>query len=522
MISVFLRANDCKTNKYLLKPNYSILLITLVLLCKSNISQAQNFTLPIEGEPFVDWTIVNYKDLDNSINFSDWNGGNYTYNGHDAIDFTLPNFAAMDKGVSVLAAGNGVVIDLHDGEFDRWSRVNPNPGRQANWLLIDHGNGVRTEYYHLKKHSLLVSVGDSVQKGQKIAEVGSSGFSSDPHLHFAVYENLETIETYQNPNYWWEKPLEYAGNVDGVLDSGIMDHYPSTSELVDRPVDVTSFNIENSANPLVVSWSNLHWNNTASELIYQLVNPNGAIVNQFNFSPSQIRFGWWYVGFTLPSDATSGSWSIRALVNDALWLEDNFLVIDNSPILCNGQIVTVNLNLGQTPTPGDDIIMGTAGADDIRGKAGNDTICGMGGADFIHGNSGDDWIDGGNGVDNIRGGQGSDTLFSGNGGTVGTESRIFGGTGDDRIYGGSDADDLRGGRGVDVIHGEGGADLIIGNDGNDMLYGGNGADTMTGGGGSDELYGNAGTDSLNGGSGNSDFCDSGGQSSDTDTNCEVF
>ena len=74
-----------------------------------------------------------------------------------------------------------------------------------------------------------------------------------------------------------------------------------------------------------------------------------------------------------------------------------------SGALCNGLPVTVDLNLGQTPGPGDDVVMGTPGNDDIRGRGGNDTICGMGGDDFLHGNSGDDWIDGGDGVDDIRG-----------------------------------------------------------------------------------------------------------------------
>ena len=92
---------------------------------------------------------------------------------------------------------------------------------------------------------------------------------------------------------------------------------------------------------------------------------------------------------------------------------------------CNGLTVTVDLNLGQTPGPGDDVVMGTPGNDDIRGRGGNDTICGMGGDDFLHGNSGDDWIDGGDGVDNIRGGQGNDVLFSGRGATVGTQSRCL-------------------------------------------------------------------------------------------------
>lgn len=190
---------------------------------------------------------------------------------------------------------------------------------------------------------------------------------------------------------------------------------------------------------------------------------------------------------------------------------------------CNGLPITVDLNKGQSPGPGNDVVLGTPGNDDIRGRAGNDTICGMGGNDFIHGNSGDDWIDGGDGVDNIRGGQGSDILFAGSGATVGTASRVFGGNGNDSIFGGPDADDLRGGRGDDMISGEQGADSITGNDDDDTLYGGPGIDTLKGGNGeNDQLFGEDDDDSLNGGSGSNDFCDGGGQGGDTDTNCEVF
>lgn len=188
---------------------------------------------------------------------------------------------------------------------------------------------------------------------------------------------------------------------------------------------------------------------------------------------------------------------------------------------CNGLPITVDLNLGQTPSPGDDVVMGTMGNDDIRGGAGNDTICGMGGDDFIHGNSGDDWIDGGDGVDNLRGGQGNDTVYAGSGATVGHSSRIFGGTGDDMLFGGEDADDLRGGRGADTIEGADGADEIRGNQDDDILFGRGGNDTLLGGNGNDELNGNAGNDVLNGGSGTLDICDGGNGNNDTaDASCE--
>jgi len=189
---------------------------------------------------------------------------------------------------------------------------------------------------------------------------------------------------------------------------------------------------------------------------------------------------------------------------------------------CNGLPVTVDLNLGQTTGPNDDVVLGTPGPDDIRGKGGNDTICGMGGNDFIHGNSGDDWIHGGEGVDNLRGGRGNDTIYTGTGATVGTSSRAFGGYDVDTIFGDVDADDLRGGKGNDFIYGGDGDDEITGNDDDDILEGEGGNDSIKGGNGeNDELYGGADDDTLNGGGGANDLCDGGGQAGDTSTNCEI-
>ena len=51
-------------------------------------------------------------------------------------------------------------------------------------VLIDHGNGFQTLYAHLKVY--YVKAGDSVAKGQKIGEVGVTGNSSGPHLHFEI------------------------------------------------------------------------------------------------------------------------------------------------------------------------------------------------------------------------------------------------------------------------------------------------------------------------------------------------
>lgn len=66
----------------------------------------------------------------------------------------------------------------------------------GNWIVIDHGDGFVTKYMHLS--SINISNGDEVRKGQKIGEVGSTGNSTGPHLHFQVELNGTAV----NPEYY--------------------------------------------------------------------------------------------------------------------------------------------------------------------------------------------------------------------------------------------------------------------------------------------------------------------------------
>lgn len=96
---------------------------------------------------------------------------------HNAIDIGAPN------GTAVVAATNGIVIKAEYG----WG------GGYGNRIWIDHGNGVVTCYNHLS--SIAVSQGSSVSRGQTIGGVGSTGFSTGPHLDFQVIVN----GAFQNP-----------------------------------------------------------------------------------------------------------------------------------------------------------------------------------------------------------------------------------------------------------------------------------------------------------------------------------
>jgi murein DD-endopeptidase MepM/ murein hydrolase activator NlpD len=88
---------------------------------------------------------------------------------HAGVDFI------SHEGNDVIAAAGGVVVTA---EF------RPDYG---NMIDIDHGNGLSTRYGHASV--LAAKVGDIVMQGQKIAEVGSTGRSTGPHLHFEVRDH---------------------------------------------------------------------------------------------------------------------------------------------------------------------------------------------------------------------------------------------------------------------------------------------------------------------------------------------
>jgi murein DD-endopeptidase MepM/ murein hydrolase activator NlpD len=108
--------------------------------------------------------------------------GGYSHLGASrfALDFAMP------VGTPVHAAREGQVIDIQ-GKHNRGG-ASRRYSRYANFITILHDDGTTGEYYHLKQGGVAVALGAKINRGQLIGYSGNTGFSSLPHLHFAVYQ----------------------------------------------------------------------------------------------------------------------------------------------------------------------------------------------------------------------------------------------------------------------------------------------------------------------------------------------
>ena len=93
---------------------------------------------------------------------------------HEGLDFTA------SSGTPIYAAAEGIVSVAE--QTSDYGKI----------VKIDHGSGLETRYAHASM--LVVKVGQRVEKGQKIAEVGSTGRSTGPHLHYEIRLNGNSLD----------------------------------------------------------------------------------------------------------------------------------------------------------------------------------------------------------------------------------------------------------------------------------------------------------------------------------------
>lgn len=111
-----------------------------------------------------------------------WSGTeepSHTGNFKHSLDFMSP------EGKDIYAARDGKVVWLKKDSVVGGD--DPQYFDEGNRIVLQHENGEFTAYEHMKSNGVFVEVGDQVKVGQKIGEVGNTGYSSEPHLHFEVF-----------------------------------------------------------------------------------------------------------------------------------------------------------------------------------------------------------------------------------------------------------------------------------------------------------------------------------------------
>lgn len=129
------------------------------------------------------------------LNRDSINNKNYpSYKGHTGVDVNR----GVQEGVSqIVAVANGVVA-----QSVALKNANGTYRSYGEYVTIDHQNGLYTAYCHMYPNSRKVSTGQTVQQGQILGLLGTTGNSSGPHLHFEVRSGRNSSSSAVNPlNY---------------------------------------------------------------------------------------------------------------------------------------------------------------------------------------------------------------------------------------------------------------------------------------------------------------------------------
>jgi len=294
---------------------------------------------PIAGTVWQDRFINNFVDLDLSSGILDWDCTDFTYDGHSGHDLNLRHFGEQDVGVPVFAALDGVVVARHDGEFDRNNSLNPSAA--ANYVVVDHGGGHHSLYWHLRSNSVAVALNQFVTAGTQLGLAGSSGYSDGPHLHFESQLNGVVYEPYagncqtSTPSRWVSQtPIRrdtYLGLFAMHGTNNVMPFLP------ENPPRQGTF-VRTGNQQTVSCWFLIYNQPPNSTYRFRYKRPDGTVF----FDPGTYSFGnataysiahWWW-NYTLNPD-TSGTWTMDVFINGTLMVTAPFLVLDPGGVATN-------------------------------------------------------------------------------------------------------------------------------------------------------------------------------------------
>ncbi len=262
-----------------------------------------SLTFPVDCSLSETCVIQNYVDRDPGPGIADFTCGPLTYNGHKGTDIRLIDDAAMHRGVNVIAAFSGTVAGVRNGMPD--VRIGaPHAidvtGRECgNRVAIRRSDGVTVNYCHLKRDSILVADGDEVTSGDIIAQVGLSGRTQFPHLHFSVSNPagaiLDPFDTrlqdatcrFRDRRDLWKRLTSQDYQPGGLVNAGFSDAIPDFSAV--QAVTADQSDALDETAPALVVWANFSGVRRNDIIELRLIAPDGEIIVQSAHKMSRTR-----------------------------------------------------------------------------------------------------------------------------------------------------------------------------------------------------------------------------------------
>ena len=272
------------------------------------IKKHPTFGLPVDCTPGQDCWVMNYVDMGpKDGKQTDPACLSRTYDNHKGTDFAIADEAAMKRGVHALAAMEGTVKKTRDGEPDRRAtRDDLEKTRKArkecgNAVLIDHKNGLQSIYCHLKQGSIAVKPNQAVKQGDVIGQVGLSGYTRFPHLHFGVLWEGAIIDPFSGQNNTqkcgqhkkrlWDKNLVLDYQPFVIQETGFKNERPDLNKIERDSKTPPSFSVTSD---LFAFWVTLLGVRKGDNIMIEIKDPGGKIFARREITQDQTRARQFY------------------------------------------------------------------------------------------------------------------------------------------------------------------------------------------------------------------------------------
>lgn len=299
------------------------------------------FDWPLTNKIHDGLILINYVDDDNSSAIVDYMGNPHSYDGHRGTDMMVYNFRSMDRGMKIIAAEGGTVMEIIFSNPDRNTKP-PYPDF-GNWVIVQHSDGTYAWYIHFRKNSITVEEGETIEKGELLGLVGSSGNSTDAHLHFEVGEYIDGVWQKRDPWHGsfntlpslWQVQEPYVGDDPiRIYDMGVATKASAGGDETDISFDLfkerlTQPEVFSKEEEFIIVWLQVQGQQSDFFEI-EVRRPDESIFNQAGHSlTGKNQRAWYFIAWDFVDNVSAsdfGIWQARIKVDQDPVKQINFEV----------------------------------------------------------------------------------------------------------------------------------------------------------------------------------------------------